>query len=130
MSVQGVLGVFPFSVTDEVVATFRDLKRSREIVYAEHKVVEGLPRLQHTGRELDTVTLQIIIHPIIAGGLSVDARLLALRALALTGQEMPLVLGFSYFGLYVITSVGEARKHIHNGSTWSATVDVQLKEYN
>ena len=71
-----------------MVATFRDLKRSRNIVYAEHKVVSGLPKIEHTGRELDTVTLQIIVHPIIAGNLSVDARILALRLLAQTGQEL------------------------------------------
>lgn len=130
MSMQGVFGVFPFTVTDEVVATFRNLQRSREIVFAEHKVVSGLPRLQHTGRELDTVTLQVIIHPIIADGLSVDARLLALRALSLKGQELPLVLGFSYFGMYVLKSVNVAHKHIHAGSTWSATADLTLKEYN
>ena len=127
---QGVFGVFPFTVTDEMVATFRNLKRSREIIFAEHKVVSGLPKIQHTGRELDSVTLQVIIHPILAAGLSVDARILALRLLAITGQELPLVLGFSYYGMYVLKSVNVNHTHIHNGSTWSATVDLTLLEYN
>ena len=113
-----------------MVATFRDLKRSRNIVYAEHKVVSGLPKIEHTGRELDTVSLQIIVHPIIADALSVDARVLALRLLAQTGQELPLVLGFMWYGLHVIQSVDVLHKHIHNGSTWSATVDLGLLEYN
>lgn len=130
MSVQGVIGVFPFTVTDAMVATFRNLKRDREIAYAEHKVVAGLPKLQHTGRELDKVTLQIIIHPIIADGLSVDARVLALRELAKLGMELPLVLGFGYYGLYVIKSVGVVHTHMHRGSTWSATIDLGLQEYN
>ena len=130
MMYQGVLGVFPFTVTDAEVATFRDLKRKRSVVFAEHKVVAGLPKLQHTGRELDEVSLQVIIHPIIAEGLTVDARILALRMLAKTGQEMPLVLGFSYFGLYVIKDVDVAHTIVHSGSTWSATVDLALQEYN
>ena len=77
MSIQGLIAFFPFTVTEAMVATFRDLKRSRNIVYAEHKVVSGLPKIEHTGRELDTVSLQIIVHPIIADALSVDARVLA-----------------------------------------------------
>ena len=44
---QGLLGTFPFTVTAAEVCTFQDLKFSREQVYAEHKVVSDLPRLQH-----------------------------------------------------------------------------------
>ena len=57
MMYQGVLGKFPFSVTEIEICTFRDLTRNREYSYAEHKVVSGLPKLQHTGRNLDTVEL-------------------------------------------------------------------------
>lgn len=130
MMYQGVIGAFPFTVTDSMVATFRNLKRKRGIVFAEHKVAAGLPKLQHTGRELDEIGLQVIIHPIIAGGLTVDARLLALRALAATGRELPLVIGFSYLGMYVIASVDTTHTHVHTGVTWSATVDLALREYN
>ena len=76
------------------------------------------------------MTLQVIIHPIIAEGLSVDMRILALRLLAITGQELPLVLGMSYFGMYVLKSVNVNHTHFHNGATWSATVDLTLLEYN
>ena len=130
MSVQGVLGVYPFTVEDEMVNTFRDLKRTREIAFVEHKVLAGLPKLQHVGRELDTVKLQIIIHPIAEAGLSVDARILALRLLAIPALPLPLVLGLGYFGLNVIKTVDVVHKIIHSGTTWSATVDVGLLEWN
>ncbi len=47
MMYQGLLGAFPFTVSEFEVCTFRDLKVSREQVYAEHKTLAGLPRLQH-----------------------------------------------------------------------------------
>ena len=47
MMYQGVLGTFFFTVTDAEVATFRDLKQQREIQFAEHKCVSGLPKVQH-----------------------------------------------------------------------------------
>ena len=130
MSVQGLLGVYPFTVTDDMVNTFRDLERNRSIVFAEHKCLSGLPKLQFTGRELDTMKLQILIHPIEEAGLSVDARLLALRLLAIQGLFLPLVLGMSYFGLYVIKGLDVKHKIFHYGITWSATVDLELQEYN
>lgn len=49
---QGLLGAFPFTVTELEVSTFRDLKFSREQVYAEHRVLAGIPCLQHMGRNL------------------------------------------------------------------------------
>ena len=57
---QGLYGLFPFTVSDSEVCTFRDLKKSRELVYAEHKTLDGLSRLQYTGRNLDTVSLTIL----------------------------------------------------------------------
>lgn len=43
MMYQGLLGAFPFTVSEFEVCTFRDLKVSREQVYAEHKTLAGLP---------------------------------------------------------------------------------------
>ncbi len=39
---QGLFGVFPFTVSDSEVCTFRDLKKSRELAYVEHKTLDGL----------------------------------------------------------------------------------------
>ncbi len=130
MSYQGVLGAYPFTVSSDMVNTFRNLRRDREIVFAEHKVVAGLPKLQHTGRELDTVGMNVLLQKPDVPDMSVDGRILALRALAKAGIELPLVLNFSYFGMFVILNVNAAHVIYHSGMTWRAEVDLELKEYN
>ena len=75
MMYQGVLGTFFFTVTDMEVATFRDLKQQREIQFAEHKCVSGLPKVQHTGRNLDTLSLTVQLFPLTPLALTVDMRI-------------------------------------------------------
>ena len=82
MMYQGVLGTFFFTVTDAEVVTFRDLKQQREIQFAEHKCVSGLPKVQHTGRNLDTLSLTVQLFPLTPLALTVDIRIDALRELA------------------------------------------------
>ncbi|WP_308776572.1 phage tail protein [uncultured Bilophila sp.] len=127
MMYQGVLGTFFFTVTDAEVATFRDLKQQREIQFAEHKCVSGL---QHTGRNLDTLSLTVQLFPLTPLALTVDMRIDALRELAVLGEEVPLVLGLAYYGLYVLRSVETQHRIFHNGVTLSAEVSLNLTEYN
>lgn len=122
MMYQGVLGTFFFTVTDMEVATFRDLKQQREIQFAEHKCVSGLPKVQHTGRNLDTLSLTVQLFPLTPLALTVDMRIDALRELA--------VLGLTYYGLYVLRSVETQHRIFHNGVTLSAEVSLNLTEYN
>ena len=126
MMYQGVLGTFFFTVTDAEVATFRDLKQQREIQFAEHKCVSGLPKMQHTGRNLDTLSLTVQLFPLTPLALTVDM----LRALAVLGEEVPLLLGLSCYGLYVLKSVEVQHRIFHNGVTMSAEIALNLTEYN
>lgn len=126
---QGLYGVFPFTVSESEVCTFRDLKESRELVYAEHKALDGLSRLQHTGRNLDTVSLNILVAPA-AGPANVETRLLALKALTLLARELPLVIGLKYYGMYVLKSLEITRRKIHFGCCLAADVTLNLQEYN
>ena len=50
--IEGVLGVFPFTVTPVEIATFDNLRQSRKIQYVQHKTMLDRPRVQHVGREL------------------------------------------------------------------------------
>ena len=113
MMYQGVLGTVFFTVTDAEVATFRDLKQQREIQFAEHKCVSGLPKVQHTGRNLDTLSLTVQLFPLTPLALTVDMRIDALRELAVLGEEVPLVLGLTYYGLYVLKSVEVQHRIFH-----------------
>ena len=79
MMYQGLLGAFPFTVSEFEVCTFRDLKVTREQVYAEHKTLAGLPKLQHTGRNLDPLSLAVRIVPLTAVS-TVGLRLCALAS--------------------------------------------------
>ena len=130
MIYQGVLGTFFFTVTDAEVATFRDLKQQREIQFAEHKCVSGLPKVQHTGRNLDTLSLTVQLFPLTPLALTVDMRSDALRELAVLGEEVPLVLGLTYYGLYVLKSVEVQHRIFHNGVTMRAEIALNLTEYN
>ena len=126
---QGLYGLFPFTVSDSEVCTFRDLKKSRELVYAEHKTLDGLSRLQYTGRNLDTVSLTIQIVPLGVKS-TVDLRILALEAMSLLATELPLVIGLKYYGMFALKSYEIQRKTVHYGVCLSAEVTLNLQEYN
>lgn len=129
MMYQGLFGLFPFTVDEKEVCTFRDFKTSHEMAYAEHKTLDGLPRLQHTGRNLDTASLTVIIVPLDMIS-TVEMRLRALNLMVKTGLELPLVIGLKYHGLHVLKSWEAVRKQIHFGVCLSAEVSLNLQEYN
>ncbi len=126
---QGLYGVFPFLVSESDVCTFRDLKQSRELQYVEHKTLDGLGRLQHTGRSLDPVSFSVIVAPL-NGVYTVEARFRALDLITRAGLELPLVIGLKYHGLYVLKSYEITRKQIHFGVCMFAEVAFSLLEYN
>lgn len=126
---QGLYGIFPFTVTEAEVCTFRDFRMNRELAYAEHKCLSGLSKLQYTGRNLDTASLNVQIVPL--GVVStVEARLRLLQGLSLLGTEVPLVIGLKYHGMYVLKSYEVLRKKIHYGVCLCAEVTLNLLEYN
>ena len=47
-----------------------------------------------------------------------------------TGIAYPLVLGLTYFGLFVIKSVEVEHTVVQNGATLSASINLTLEEYN
>ena len=128
MMYQGLFGVFPFLVSDSDICTFRDFRQSRELQFAEHKTLDGLDRLQHTGRSLDPISLNVLIAPL-NGVYTVELRLRALDLVSRLGKELPLVIGLKYHGLYVLKSYEITRRQIHFGVTMSADVALSLLEY-
>ncbi|WP_288956931.1 phage tail protein [uncultured Desulfovibrio sp.] len=129
MMYQGLLGAFPFTVSELEVCTFRDLKVTREQVYAEHKTLAGLPKLQHTGRNLDPLSLAVQIVPLTAVS-TVGLRLCALAAVAESGDELALVIGLKYYGLFVLKSYEITHRQLHHGVTLAAEVQLSLMEYH
>lgn len=126
----GSFGNIVFAVHEFRMRTFNDLKRKRTIKHAKHDVLEGKPRLQHTGRDLDAVSFSVVLMSMFPGDLSPDDAITQLLDMAEAGDEQPLVFGIDYWGLWFLESVNVAHKNIHMGITTSATVDLSLTEYN
>lgn len=126
----GAIGPVLFSVTRQQVFTFTGLAQKRRARFAEHQVIEGLSRLQHLGRELDTLSLNVILASAEPTIVLLDAAVFALLHLAETGDEYPLVFGVRYWGKWVVTDADVSFREFHMGQTWRAGVALSLKEYN
>ncbi|MDR2946279.1 MAG: phage tail protein [Candidatus Adiutrix sp.] len=128
--IAGALGPLIFLVSHEQIRTFKDLVRERTIKYAKHDVLEGRPRIQHTGRDLDTVTLTVVLERMFAFDPAPDIAINALLLVAELAAEQPLVLGANYFSLWFLEKASVKHIMYHQGMTWRATVDLSLIEYN
>lgn len=128
--IQGCIGEIDFTVSPLEVFTWRNMERKTAIRFGEHAVLEGVPRLQHVGRELDAVSLAVVVDGGLAGAVPCEERIAALRELAAAGEEQPLVLGASWQGLWVITAVSVTARVMQGGHILRADVTLELKEYN
>ncbi len=101
-------------------------KRTYE--YAEHKVIEGKPKLQWTGDGLEELTLDVVLH---ASYCNPEDQLNTLRDAAASHKAQPLVLGSGvYRGRYVITDIAETTRHTDpQGRAIHLETKVTLKEY-
>lgn len=127
---QGCIGDVAFFVSPSEVHTWRNMERKRSINFGEHAVLEGVPRLQHTGRALDTMTLAVVMDSSLPEATPCGQRIEALRALAATGEEQPLVFGSQYQGEWVITAVSVTARVMQGETILRADVALELKEYN
>lgn len=91
-----LLGEIPF----QVIGSPEIFESSRRFNYAEHRVVEGLPRLQWLAAELERINLAMLLH---ISFTNPAAQLSALLAAANDHQARALVLGNGIFrGLFVV----------------------------
>lgn len=126
----GSIGPVVFHVSNEELFTFRGLERSRSISFPAHQVMGGRPRLQHTGRELDTLSLSILLVHQAEALQTPDARIRLLLKLMNRGEQLALVFGVNYWGLWVINSARVSHREFHGGLTLRGSVDLNLTEYN
>lgn len=126
----GSLGPVIFRVSRTQIRTFKGLARKRAAKSAKHDVLEGLPRLQHTGRDLDELTFSVVLERMHNYDFSPDISIAALLSMIEAGDEVPLMLGFRYQGLWFVRDVSPSHTIIHRGVTWRAEVAVTLVEYD
>lgn len=86
--------------------------------------------MQHTDRSLGTLSLTAQLFPLTPLALAMDMQIDALRELAVLGEEVPLVLGLTYYGLCILKSVEMQHRVLHNGVTMSAKITPNLTKYN
>jgi phage protein U len=90
-------------ISFQVIGSPEIFESSRRFDYAEHRVVEDLPRLQWLAAELENITLAMLFH---ASFTDPAAQLAALLAAARDHQARALVLGNGVFrGYFVVESV-------------------------
>lgn len=126
----GSLGTVMFRVSRNQIRTFKNLARKRTAKSAKHDVLEGLPRLQHTGRDLDEITLTVVLERMSNYDFTPDTAIAALLRMVDVGDEVPLMLGFRYHGLWFVQDVSPSHTIIQRGVTWRAEVAVTLVEYD
>lgn len=89
----------------EVVGPIQELASTRGYSYAQHEVIEGKPRLQATGDELEQLVLTLRFHPQFGDPVGDYADLCLAAA---QHQAMPFVWGSgAVMGRYVITEIDD-----------------------
>lgn len=126
----GSLGSVTFRVSRNQIRTFKNLARKRTAKSAKHDVLEGLPRLQHTGRDLDELTLTVVLERMSNYDATPDTAITALLQMIDSGDEVPLMFGLRYHGLWFVQDVAPSHTIIQRGVTWRAEVAVTLVEYD
>ncbi len=115
-------------ITFEALGSPETFESSREYSYVEHKVVESSPLLQWMAEELETISLDMLLHVAFAQPLT---DLATIRAAASAHQAMALVLGNGvHRGYFVITKIAEtARQLADDGSIIALSLKVELKQW-
>jgi len=111
-----------------LIPYFESLDTSKTFDYAEHKVIEGKPRLQFVGDGLDCHTIDIVLH---SQYCSPDAEYKKLADAASGHQALAFVFGNgSYKGRYVITELSASTRQTDPiGNIISLGARLSLKEW-
>lgn len=107
---------------------FNSFSDSRSIDYAEHKLIEGKPRLQRVGDNLQQLSLSILLH---ASFCNPESETDTLYELMENAEVLPLILGNGvYQGDFVIESINrDVSDTDSSGNVISQTLSLSLKEY-
>jgi len=106
----GSFGNIVFETSSSKIRTFNEFKRKGSAVFAEHPVLDGKPRLQHTGEGLDEISFSVRFD--ISLGVIPKDEVAAVREILKTGDEQKLIIGNEILGDFVLTGVEEAWKKV------------------
>lgn len=126
MSVQMILGFFPFSVS---TAAYDELTRSHSYDWAEQRRVGQLPRLQFTGPNTPMIELRGTLIPPFTG---TRANIARLRLIAELGRPLLLIAGTGLvLGRWVIADLSDTGTlFASNGQPRRTEFNLVLKKYD
>ncbi|MDM7320225.1 MAG: phage tail protein [Fervidobacterium sp.] len=112
----------------ELITYYNSLEESLSVNYAEHNVIEGKPRLQFIGDNLETIKISLNFH---ASFCKPEEELKKLKEAMLKHEALPFVFGNGLFkGKYVITELtGTQIQTFKDGTVMSITANITLKEW-
>lgn len=112
----------------EALKGFETLSNNRSTNYAEHATIDGKPKLQRVGTNLQEQNFTISFHKTFCDP---EVEYLALDDLRESGEVVSLVYGNGLVvGTFVVVSVGKRINQTNaNGDYVSITLDVSLKEF-
>lgn len=127
MSRIGTLGTVVFETSDALVRNFQELEDRRHSRYATHDVLKLEQKLQFLGLSLAEISLQMNFHHRFC---EPEEELSALRKLLSGYIRSILMIGNTYFGIFVVEEVRSVWRQVTNeGKLLTASANVRLKEY-
>ena len=129
MSVIGNWGsAIKFNVNSKQVLTFKDLKRKGSYRRGKHNIVNGKPKVEGLGRELDSITLKIELN----ASLGIKPRKVETALWNKIGQINPLVVGGKNLcSRAQLTSLSDSYDIVlKRGEVYAITIDATFEEYN
>jgi phage protein U len=105
-----------------------EFEQRSAVVYAEHSLIDGKPRLQRTGSDLERIKISMDLHYSFC---DVQGEIDALHDAMNAGDVLPLITGYGmYVGDFVIVNMSRELKHATpNGFLIAASVEVSLSEF-
>ena len=108
----GTFGAVVFETSSRKIHTFDDFERQGAAAFAEHAVIDGKPRLEFTGENLDEISFSIRLDAHL--GVDPAGQVKQIRAIKAAGRAQTLIIGGVPLGNFVITSLAEKWQRIDN----------------
>jgi phage protein U len=112
----------------ELITYFDGLDASKKIDYAEHETIEGKPKLQYIGENLEEITLKLSFH---ADFCNPQEELKKIKEAASLYQPLPFIFGNGlYKGKYVIEEIKEnTLQSLEDATILAIEAEIRLKEW-
>jgi phage protein U len=124
VSMHALLGDIAFNL----ITHFEDISESSSANFAEHALIEGKPRLQWVGDNLDEINWRMMLH---AGFCQPALEMLKIKAAIARHEALPLIFANGdYKGYFVPIDVRVATKQLmRDGTLVWVEADLTLREY-